>query len=100
MMLRTSLSQKGFPSRILRTAILLLLLANAPMICSAQEMKDQIIRGHEMLAQIRKDIRENYFDVKFRGVNLDERFSAADAQIDSALSGDQIYSIIAGALLD
>ena len=68
--------------------------------CAAQEMKDQIVRGHEMLGQIQKDIRENYFDIKFRGLNLDERFKAADAEIDRAVSGDQIYGIIAGTLLD
>lgn len=66
---------------------------------SAQDMKSQIARGHEMLSEIKKDIQDNYYDRGFRGVNLDEHFAAADKQIAEAVSGDQIYGIIANALL-
>lgn len=62
-------------------------------------MKNQIARGHEMLAEIKKDIKDNYYDRNFRGVNLDEHFDAAAKQIANAVSGDQIYGIIANALL-
>ncbi len=62
-------------------------------------MKNQIERGHEMLSEIKKDIRENYFDRKLHGVNLDQRFADADAQVTNAVSGDQIYGIIAQTLL-
>jgi len=65
----------------------------------AQDMKNQIERGHEMLSEIKKDIRENYFDRKLHGVNLDQRFADADAQVTNAVSGDQIYGIIAQTLL-
>ena len=62
-------------------------------------MKNQIERGHEMLSEIKKDIRENYFDRKLHGVNLDQRFADADAQVTNAVSGDQIYGIFAQTLL-
>lgn len=52
-----------------------------------------------MLREIKKDIKENYFDPTFRGVDLDTKFKEADEQVRQAASGDQIYGIIAHTLL-
>jgi carboxyl-terminal processing protease len=65
----------------------------------AQDMKIQIARGQEMLDEIKQDIKKHYFDSNFRGINLDAHFAQADHQIEKAVSGDQIYGIIANALL-
>ncbi|MFN2576392.1 MAG: S41 family peptidase [Pyrinomonadaceae bacterium] len=61
-------------------------------------MKIQIERGHEMLATIKKDIKDNYYNPDLHGVDLDKQFEEADAQIGKAVSGDQIYGIIAHTL--
>jgi len=57
-------------------------------------------RGHVMLVQIREDIRKNYFDPAYHGMDLDARFKAADDKIKAATSVGQIFGIIAQALLD
>jgi C-terminal processing protease CtpA/Prc len=70
----------------------------SPRAC-AQDMKNQVLRGHEMVSAIKDDIKQHYYDRNFHGLNLDERFASADAQIDTAISGDQIYGIVANTLL-
>jgi C-terminal processing protease CtpA/Prc len=79
--------------------VLFVLVACMPQTAASQDMKMQIDRGHEMLAEIKNDIKNNYYDRNFRGVNLDKRFAEADAQITNAVTGDQIYGIIAETLL-
>jgi len=65
----------------------------------SQDMKNQLQRGHEMLAEIKRDIKEHYFDPNFRGIKLESHFEEADSQIANATTGDQIYGIIARTLL-
>jgi C-terminal processing protease CtpA/Prc len=53
-----------------------------------------------MLKNIKDDIRKNYYDPTFRGINLDERFIAAVERIKQANSNGEIFGIIAKVLLD
>ncbi len=52
-------------------------------------------RGRLMLGIIRDDIRKNYYDPNFRGINLEERFKAAEDKIKQATSIGQVFGIIA-----
>lgn len=52
-------------------------------------------RGHVMLDQIKGDIKGNYFDPTFRGMDLDARFKAAHQMLDKATSLGQAFGIIA-----
>ena len=53
-----------------------------------------------MLVTIKDDIRKNYYDPKFRGLDLDARFREADERIKQANSMGEILGIIAEVLLD
>ncbi|HEV2826371.1 MAG TPA: S41 family peptidase [Pyrinomonadaceae bacterium] len=57
-------------------------------------------RGHDIASQIKGELKKNYYDPSFHGMDLDARFKAADGKIDSAESIGHIFGIIAQALLD
>lgn len=56
--------------------------------------------GREMLRIIKSDIKKDYYDPNFHGIDLDKRFAEADEKIKKATSNGQVYGIIAQALLD
>lgn len=62
-------------------------------------LDNQKVRGRAMLKVIRRDIETFYFDPNFKGLNLDALFKDAEDQINHAISGDQIFGIIARMLL-
>lgn len=53
-----------------------------------------------MLVTIKDDIKKNYYDPKFRGMDLDARFREADEKIKQANSIGEILGIIAEVLLE
>src|SRR5262249_1646865 len=57
-------------------------------------------RGSTMLRVVKDEIKKNYYDPAFHGINIDERFKAADEKIKTAASLGQIFGIIAQAVLD
>jgi len=57
-------------------------------------------RGRQMLSVIKEDIKKNYYDPKFHGVDLDARFKAAEEKIKQANSVGQVQAIIAQVLVD
>jgi C-terminal processing protease CtpA/Prc len=57
-------------------------------------------RGRTMLSVIKGDLKKNYYDPTFRGMNLDARFKEAEEKIKVATSQGQIFGIIAQAMLD
>lgn len=57
-------------------------------------------RGRDMLKTIKEDIKKNYYDPNFKGLDLDARFKTAEEKIQQAQSLSHIFSIIAQALLD
>jgi len=52
-------------------------------------------RGRQMLSVIKEDIKKNYYDPKFHGIDLDARFKAAEEKIKQANSVGQVQAIIA-----
>lgn len=57
-------------------------------------------RGHRILAQIKRDVDQRYYDSTFRGADLEARYRAYDARLDNAASVPQIFANIAQFLLD
>ena len=57
-------------------------------------------RGHTMLRVLKNEIKKNYYDPTFRGIDLEARFKAADEKVDAAKSVGQIFGIVAQVLLD
>ena len=66
----------------------------------AQNTNTDRFRGHTMLRSIRDEIRKYYYDGKYRGIDLEARFAAAEKQVDEATSNSQIFGIIAQTLLE
>ena len=52
-------------------------------------------RSHVMLDQVKDDIKGNYYDPNFHGMDLDARFKVAHQMLDKATSLGQAFGIIA-----
>jgi len=57
-------------------------------------------RGNMMLKVLKNEIKKNYYDPTFRGIDLEVRFKTAQEKIDRAASLGQVFGIIAQALMD
>ena len=57
-------------------------------------------RGRMMLNVIKVDLKKNYYDPNFHGIDVDARFKQADEKIKTATSIGQIFGIIAQTLVD
>lgn len=57
-------------------------------------------RGQSMLDTIKNELKKNYYDPNFHGMNLDTRFKEADAKIKQSTSLGQMFGIIAQVLLE
>ncbi len=56
-------------------------------------------RGHVLLNEVKGDIKKNYYDPQFHGVDLEAVFKEADQQLDKATSLGQVFGIIAQAVM-
>ena len=56
-------------------------------------------RGQMMLEQVKSDIKSNYYDPTYHGVDLEATFKAANEKIKAAQSNGQIMGIIAQTLM-
>jgi len=59
----------------------------------------EIERGHSILRALKSDIEQNYYDPKFRGIDLETLFKDAKENIKQADSNGQIFGIIARTLI-
>ncbi|MBX3266115.1 MAG: hypothetical protein KF831_05350 [Acidobacteria bacterium] len=57
-------------------------------------------RGIEMLEAVHRDLKKEYYDPSFRGIDIEKSFRAARAAIKQAQRSGQINAIIAQFLLD
>jgi carboxyl-terminal processing protease len=57
-------------------------------------------RGRQMLITIKNDIKKNYYDPAFHGIDLDAHFAKADERVKQATSLGQMFGIIAQTLID
>jgi carboxyl-terminal processing protease len=57
-------------------------------------------RGRDMLSVIKSDLKKNYYDPSFHGIEVDAHFKTAEEKIKAATSIGQIFGVIAQALVD
>ena len=57
-------------------------------------------RGVTMLKTIKEDIRKNYYDPNFHGIDLDARFKVAEEKMELTKSNAEVFGIIAQTLID
>ncbi|MGH9872583.1 MAG: S41 family peptidase [Pyrinomonadaceae bacterium] len=57
-------------------------------------------RGHDMVSTVKSDLKKNYYDPGFHGIDIDARFKQADEKINTATSIGHIFGIIAQALTE
>jgi len=57
-------------------------------------------RTLDMLKTVKDDLKKNYYDPSFHGMDLDARFNAAEEKLKKATSVGQAFGIIAQAVLD
>ena len=67
---------------------------------SPQLDKTERERAKQMLEDIERSVRDNYYDKTFRGIDLAAHFEAARGKIDTAVSVGHAYAVIAQALID
>jgi C-terminal processing protease CtpA/Prc len=95
---RETTSTRAF-SPALYVLLAALLLACAPTGARAQVGFRRDV-GREMLKDIKRDMRENYYDPTFRGKDLDAHFRAAEEMLSKAETTEQVYAVVAQALMD
>lgn len=79
-----------------------LLVAAAPRVAPARQGLSDYDRERwrTALGVIKEDIKDHYYDPKFRGKDLDAHFKTAGERIKQAQSLGHVFGIIAQALLD
>ena len=84
-------------------AFVILVLSGSLVSISSQQQQLSSFerdRGRMMLNIIKDDVKEHYYDPTFRGINLEEKFSAAEEKIKHATSNSQVFTIIAQTLME
>lgn len=83
----------------LTAAILTIAAMLGSVFAQALSMGFERDRGKTMLRTIKSDLQKNYYDPAFRGMDLEARFKQAEDQMKEATSQNQIFGIIAQALV-
>ena len=65
--------------------LVLLLVATLPLLAQQPPSKFDIARARDMLSVIKDDLRKNYYDVNYHGMDVDARFKAADDTLKQAM---------------
>jgi len=80
-------------------AVLVLLVAVRPAVAQAPS-GEQISRAHQMLAQVRTDLKKYYFDSTFGGVDIDAKYRQVDSTLDHAGTIGELFGDIAQLVFD
>src|SRR5229473_2123311 len=56
--------------------------------------------AREMLESAKEDVKKNYYDAKFHGIDIDARFRVAEDKLKQANNRDELMIAIGQALLD
>jgi C-terminal processing protease CtpA/Prc len=75
---------------------------SAPSSVAAQQppSKFDIERAHTMLGVIKEDLKKNYYDPTYHGMDLEASFKTADEKLRTATSLGQLFGVIAKVLTD
>ena len=97
-------TQTALP-RIRSSAVLLffpacfLLLIGSPVSAQSFSSQDRE-RGLMMLKTVKEDIRKNYYDPGFRGIDIEARFKLSEDRMKLTKSNAEVFGVIAQTLLD
>ena len=93
-------NRRKWSSRLLATVSLVLSLSASITITHAQEKVTDVDRerGRQMLQRVKDELKKNYYDSKFHGMDVEASFKTAEARIKNAQSVGQIFGIIAQTL--
>lgn len=93
--------RSSWPSRIVRCSFTILAFLTLSTLAFAQSLdRLQRERAKDMLNAVKGEIKKNYYDPTFHGIDLDARFKTAEDAIDKATSLGQSFGIIAQAVLE
>jgi C-terminal processing protease CtpA/Prc len=82
-------------------ALISLFAINAARPTSAQSINTtDRDRGHVILKTLKNEIKKNYYDPGFHGLDLEALFKTADEKVDRAVSVSQIFGIVAQTLIE
>ena len=92
----------SFPAKsLVAVALFTLLLINPITIAQAQKVEDKDRdRGQVMLRMIKTELKKNYYDPAYHGMDVDARFKIASDKIKEATSVGQIFGIIAQVMVE
>jgi C-terminal processing protease CtpA/Prc len=91
---------KGEFMKYLRLLFCLFAISITAASSFAQNLKFEKGRHISILRTIKEDIKKQYYDPNFRGINLDEKFNLAEEKLNQATSIGQMSGIIAQTLVD
>lgn len=74
--------------------VLALSLAVRPAVAQAPS-SEQVSRAHQMLAQVRDDLRKYYYDPMFGGINIEAKYRHVDSTLDQAPTIGELFGDIA-----
>jgi len=94
---RTGVKQAKFCLQIM---ILALVSGTLVQDTHAQTLSQTREMGRIMLGVVKSDIKKNYYDATFHGVDLEARFKEADEKLKQASSLNEILATIAAAVMD
>src|ERR1051326_9289380 len=87
--------------RIKYFACSLILLALAAPAASAQlPLGFERDRANIILNSIKNDLKKNYYDPSFHGMDVEARFKQAEEKLKIATNQNQMFGVIAQALVD
>ena len=92
--------QKIIPLCVRAVIMVLAFVALLPQIANAQLDRIERERALSMLNVVKNDLKNNYYDPAFRGMDVDARFKTAEEKVKAATSLGQAFGIVAQALLD
>src|SRR6266478_8531766 len=90
---------RRFPSTVAMLLVLFLISAIGPTYAQSINTTDRD-RGHVILKTLKNEIKKNYYDPGFHGLDLDALFKTADEKVDRAVSVSQIFGIVAQTLIE
>jgi C-terminal processing protease CtpA/Prc len=84
------------------TLLLTLTLLDVPVIPSSAQKTNKLAIEYwrEVLRSVKRELKQNYYDPTFHGIDIEARFKVADAKMQNAESMAQLQSIVAQFLLE
>jgi len=85
---------------VTRSFVLFVLVVWGAFTAQSQDLNFERGRHHEMLEQVKNDVKKNYFDASLKGIDIEAKFKAAEEKMKDASSIGQMSGIIAQFLVD